>query len=465
MGAPDVDVVVAGGGAAGLAATLAAAQGGATVLLVEARATFRQGSNTAMSTSMIPAGGSRWQDEAGIVDSPERFRHDIMRKTGGQADQVISRALTDAAPELVAWLADDWNIPLELVTDFSYPGHSAFRCHAVPDRSGRVLHTHLLDRAQHLQRVDVIVPMRLDAVEELHDGEAVAKLHRPDGTAEEVTAGAVVLATNGYAANTALVRRHMPEIADGLYHGGDGSTGDALVIGESLGADTGFLDAYQGHGSVAVPHGILLTWAAVMHGGVLVNVEGRRFGDETVGYSEFGARVVSQPEQTAWLVMDERIQEACLPFADYQEIVNVGAVRRAEDRASLAELIGCPPEALDRTLDEVAAAASGAAPDPHGRTGWEGVLQEPYVVGRVTGALFHTQGGLYVDAHARVLRAGAPIPSVYAAGGAAVGISGHGAGGYLAGNGLLGALGLGMLAGRHAAQNAGGVDGRDSLAF
>jgi fumarate reductase flavoprotein subunit len=46
---------------------------------------------------------------------------------------------------------------------------------------------------------------------------------------------------------------------------------------------------------------------------------------------------------------------------------------------------------------------------------------------------------------------GAPLPNLYAGGGAAARISGHGAGGYLSGNGLLTALGLGRLAGEHAA--------------
>ena len=65
---------------------------------------------------------------------------------------------------------------------------------------------------------------------------------------------------------------------------------------------------------------------------------------------------------------------------------------------------------------------------------------------RVTGALFHTQGGLRTDGNAGVLRSGRPIPGLYAAGGAAAGMSGHGASGYLAGNGLLAALGQGFLA-------------------
>ena len=78
----------------------------------------------------------------------------------------------------------------------------------------------------------------------------------------------------------------------------------------------------------------------------------------------------------------------------------------------------------------------------------------------MTGALFHTQGGLKVDFDARVLKQdGSPVPNLYAGGGAAAGLSGHGAGGYFSGNGLLTALGYGMLAGRHAAQAIKGDSG------
>ncbi len=75
-------------------------------------------------------------------------------------------------------------------------------------------------------------------------------------------------------------------------------------------------------------------------------------------------------------------------------------------------------------------------------------MRAPYGAIRVTGALFHTQGGLLVSPRAGVLRAGVEIPGLFAAGGAAAGMSGHGAAGYLAGNGLLAAVGLGYLAGR-----------------
>lgn len=445
----DVDVVVAGAGAAGCAAAIAAAERGLRVALVDADEHFRRGSNTSMSTSMIPAGGSRWQREAGVDDSPERFADDIRAKTGGHADETLTRALTGVAPELVAWLADTCGLPLSLVTDFVYPGHSRPRCHAVPDRSGATMHAHLLDAVDARPAIMLAVPMALDDVDAGDGRVRSVRLTRPDGEAEELTCRAVVLATNGYGADRGLVARHAPEIADAVYHGGEYSRGDALRIGRAQGADTGYLDAYQGHGSLATPDGILLTWATVMHGAVLLNADGERFGDETEGYSEFGARTVAQPGGVAWMVYDERIDEAVRSFADYQDLLAAGAVDWHEDTGSLAKTIGAPEDAVQDTMALVRSAAQGETPDPHGRAAWEAPIEPPYAAVKVTGALFHTQGGLRVDGDARVLRPdGSPVDGLFAAGGAAMGISGHGAGGYLAGNGLLSALGLGYLAGR-----------------
>ncbi|MGA7162503.1 MAG: FAD-binding protein, partial [Pseudolabrys sp.] len=66
---------------------------------------------------------------------------------------------------------------------------------------------------------------------------------------------------------------------------------------------------------------------------------------------------------------------------------------------------------------------------------------------------FHTQGGLAVDSTGRVKRKdGTGIPHLFAAGGAAAGVSGSTAAGYLSGNGLLTATVLGRLAGKAAAR-------------
>lgn len=446
------DLIVAGAGG-GLVAALRAAELGLSVLVIEASEHFTRGNNTAMSTAMIPGAGTSWQAAAGIDDSPALFAEDIRRKTNNEADQLLAGALAQVSGRLVSWLASCAHLPLELVTDFDYPGHTRPRCHTVPGRSGRALLAGLLGAVRAEPRIDMIVPARLAGVRV--QGRAVGGIdvQYPDGRTEAVPARAVLLATNGFAADTDLVAKHIPEIAGAVYHGSSESRGDALRIGTRLGADTGYLDAYQGHAAVALPAGTLVGWATVMHGGFLVNARGERFGDETVGYSEYAREVLRQPGGRALIVFDRRVHDACLAFQDFRDTVGSGAVRWSDDPSQLGRSLRVDPGGLASTIDQTAAVARGDAADPFGRKTWRQPLRPPYAAVEVFPALFHTQGGLRVDAHGRVLRPdGTAIEGLYASGGAAISISGHGAAGYLAGNGLLPALGLALLAAEHCAQ-------------
>jgi fumarate reductase flavoprotein subunit len=446
------DLVVAGAGG-GLAGALRAAQLGLDVLVVEASEHYRRGNNTSMSTAMIPGAGTRFQRAAGIDDSPEQYFEDVLRKTRGQADRRIARALTRVSAPLVEWLADHVGLPLSLVTDFHYPGHSHDRCHSIEGRHGTALLDHLVGRVSGEQRIDLLVPARLTDVR-LGAGGAVeaAVVQTPDGATEEIPTGAVLLATNGYGADRELVRRYCPEIAEAVYHGSETSRGDALRIGERLGAATAFLDAYQGHGALARRSSTLVGWATVMHGAVIVGLDGRRFGDETTGYSEWAAVIAAQPGSTAWIVLDRRVHDACLPFTDFRQTVEGGALMWADDVEGLAAATGLPADALTEELATTAALARGEGQDRFGRSFFEAELRPPFAAVQVVPALFHTQGGLVVDEHARVVRTdGSVVGGLYASGGAACGISGHGAAGYLAGNGLLPALGLAYLAADHLA--------------
>jgi fumarate reductase flavoprotein subunit len=453
----DVDVVVAGAGG-GMVGALRAAELGSRVLLVETSEHFRRGNNTSMSTAMFPGAGSRWQRELGIEDSPETFAADIRKKTKGSADPLITQTLTNVSAELVEWMADSQGVDLHLVTDFHYPGHSVDRCHSIEGRKGDRVLAHLLSRIEAHDNIDMLVPARLMDVEvmatEGGEGDAVtAIIEMPDGSQERIVTSAVIMATNGFGANTEMVQRFIPEIASAVYHGSDASRGDAIRIGERYGAQPAFLDAYQGHAALAVHGSTLAGWATIMHGSVLVNTDGRRFGDETCGYSEYAAMLAAQPGARGWLILDERVHDACMAFRDYQETVDSGALRRADDVAGLAAVLEVDESVLAATLDAADAAARGEGPDEFGRTFFEDVLRAPYVAIKVQPALFHTQGGLLVNGDAQVLRAdGTTVPGLYAAGGAAAGISGHGADGYLAGNGLLSAFGLSYLAGQAASR-------------
>ncbi|MFZ8899778.1 MAG: FAD-binding protein, partial [Alphaproteobacteria bacterium] len=112
-----------------------------------------------------------------------------------------------------------------------------------------------------------------------------------------------------------------------------------------------------------------------------------------------------------------------------------------------------PTKSLEKTIRAYNNAATGSENDLYGRKKFEmAPLQAPYAIVQVKPGLFHTQGGLKVDNHARVMRKdGSSIKNLFAGGGAAAGISGAtGAMGYASGNGLITALVLGRNAGLRA---------------
>ena len=445
-----VPVVVVGAGAAGMIAALAAHESGAEVLVLE-RDPLPRGS-TALSAGLIPAPATRWQATAGIADAPELFARDIMAKAHGEPDAAIVDFAARTAGPVLEWLADAHGFAFSVIEDFTYPGHSARRMHGLPSRSGEEFIDAL---GQAVEKAGI--PLVCDATVTDHFADGGGRIlglrfERPDGSAEEVGCGRLILACNGYGGNRDLVARHIPAMADALYFGHPGNQGEALEWGEALGARTRHLGGHQGHGSVAHPVGILISWATITEGGFQVNAAGRRFSNEARGYSEQAAEVLKQPGGIAWTIFDARIAGIARQFEDFRRADSMGAIVTANEVAALAGRIGIDPQALSDTFAEVESCIGGAA-DPFGRP-FAGVarLAPPYCAVRVAGALFHTQGGLVTDTHARVLGGdGAPLPNLYAAGGAACGVSGNDASGYLSGNGLLMAVTLGHAAGRHAA--------------
>jgi len=190
-----------------------------------------------------------------------------------------------------------------------------------------------------------------------------------------------------------------------------------------------------------------------MEGGFQVNQEGERFSDETKGYSEQAVKVLEQSGAVAWSIYDEERHQLMLKFDDYQDAIKAGAIKSADTIEALAAKLSLPSEALEATT-KAAETSTQSGMDSFGRDfSGKTPLSAPFYGAKVTGALFHTQGGLEINAEARVLRPdGAPFPNLFAGGGAARGISGSGASGYMAGNGLMTATSLGKLAGRAAAK-------------
>ncbi len=441
-----VQVAIIGAGACGLVAALMLQDAGVGCVLLERDAT--PSGSTALSSGFIPAPGTRAQRAAGITDdSPARFATDLTAKAHGSAAPGLVDAYAQAIGPAIDALQQKHGLEFVVLADFLYPGHSLHRMHAVPEKTGAALMARL-----HRALAATDAPLLTNAlVRELWvntRGEIIGVgYERPDGQIEHLGCDALILACNGFGGNARMVGELIPDMRGALFAGHVGNDGSAIIWGGALDAGLADLSGYQGHGSWAVPQGALVSWALMMEGGVQINAQGLRFHNEHLGYSEAAMQVLAQPGAVAWSVFDQPLLQFARGFPDFCEAEAAGAVRHAPDTAALAGLIGCPPGTLQATLASMQAGVQAA----DGRV-FQRALQAPYCAVKVTGALFHTQGGLDINSQCQVLRAGgSPLPNLLAAGGAARGVSGPGASGYLSGNGLLSAVAGGYLAAQRAA--------------
>ena len=441
----EVPVAIVGGGACGLTTALRLHTLGVACVVLE-RDSFPSGS-TALSSGFIPAPGTRLQTSLKVEDSPELFMQDIQRKAHGTAAPELVAAYAHAIGPALDALEQDHGLKWQLLDQFLYPGHSVHRMHAVPEKTGAGLMSRLLAAAD-AAGVPVLTEARVTQL----FADASGRIHglgyqRPDGHTDTLRCQVLLLACNGFGGAPELVRQLLPDMADALYAGHVGNDGSAIVWGRQLGARLADLGAYQGHGSWAMPQGALISWALMMEGGVQLNARGERFHDETQGYSEAAVQVLAQPGGMAWNVFDDTLLRMAQEFPDFVQAQEAGAVQHAADVPALAALIGCDAHTLQATLSAVQPGV-----DPQTGRSFTRCLQAPFHAVRVTGALFHTQGGLDIDDHTRVLREdGTALPNLLAAGGAARGVSGKAVWGYLSGNGLLSAVAGGHIAAQTAA--------------
>ncbi len=446
----EIPVVIIGAGACGLCAALAATESGAEVLVLE-RDEKPTGS-TSLSTGLIPASGTKLQAKLGIDDTAALFAADLMAKAKQQTDPVMAKAIAEASGPTVDWLMEKHDVVLTLVEGFLYPGHSKLRMHGTPHRSGKELEAALL-AATGRKSIDVVSGAMVEDLFADPTGRVNSvRFKRPDGTRETLGCKALVLACNGFGGNKEMLRQYIPEIADADYMGHVGNTGDAVRWGLALGAAIADMGGYQGHGAVAYPQGNTMTYGLISGGGFQVNVHGLRFSDESSGYSEQAVEVVKQPDRVAWVIFDETREKPVRGFTDYEEVMALGGIKKAATIEDLARQFGLPPDAVARSLAEAEMSRATGKPDRFGRV-FTGTALKPIFCGvKVTGALYHTQGGLVVDSGARVLREDRQkLPNLFAGGGAARGLSGPSRWGYLSGNGLLTATVLGRAAGTSAA--------------
>lgn len=428
-----VDVAVLGAGAAGMFVALAAQARGLQVAVFEPR--MNTPNNLAISGGLFPAAGSSLQRAAGIEDAPQIWLEDLRQFAPGMVNERIAESVAHALPEAASFLVQACGAPFGFLPDMVAPGHSRRRFHSVQPASGAAVHAwfrEALTGRPGLELLSCGVQ-----VERMARG---FQLHGACGPCE---ASQLVLAGGGFGGDRELVARFIPGMGDALHNGSATNDGSTLQLGLQWGAQVWGMDGYQGQGHTNPGGATRLGMSIPSLGGVMVNRQGLRFVAEDIGPSALAPHVLAQSGAVALEVFDAAIESQLGNHWAYQQALAAGCVMTAHSVEELAAQACIDGAALRATLEQVRACVAGA-PDPLGRRSFARSLTAPLKASWVTGALSHTQGGLLTDASGAVLGADdLPLGDVFAAGGCAAGLSGRGAEGYLPGNGLAQAFGLG----------------------
>jgi fumarate reductase flavoprotein subunit len=338
-------------------------------------------------------------------------------------------------------MADELGYPMEIGTDMRRGGMSVPRLHTDVGRQGGQRFVRRLREAM-AATPNVAFVDNTPATGLLADDHGVVGVTvLENGQPVAVRARSTVLASDGFAANQALVREHCPDAADDVFQGVSTSTGDALTWATELGVATRNLSSFLGHGLVVPGHATRLNPALPFRGALLVTPDGRRFVDEHAhGYSSLGAVLRTLPGRRAIALWDDVMNDAAMNLELMRESAAAGAFRRYVSLPELCGALDVEEAGLAQTLQEFVSHDDVLGSDRQ--------LALPLYAAPVTSGILATQGGIDVDPGGRVrLRAGGVLPGLYAGGGAAAGISGPDTRGYVSGNGLLSACGLGWIIG------------------
>ncbi len=323
------------------------------------------------------------------------------------------------------------------------------------------------------------------AVRLLTEGDAVvgAVLSRHGGDVAVRARRGVVLASGGYPWDRARRAAQFPHDETHRTLAVPTATGDGLRMAEAIGARQGQTASPGAWCPVSVvrwPDGREAPFPHIIDRGkpglIAVLPDGRRFCNEGLGYHDFvEALLTATPKgqpPVAWLVATRAFQRRhglgiSRPFpVPLRPWLRNGYLRSGATPEALAAACGIDPAGLRATLDQWNRhAAKGEDPAFHRGTTPYMRLQgdashrpnpcvapidrPPYLAVRVIPGSFGTFAGLETDAAARVLRDGAPIPGLYAAGADMASVMG---GFYPAGGINLGpALTFGHVAALHAA--------------
>jgi tricarballylate dehydrogenase len=377
-------------------------------------------------------GNTRWTPSYMRMASVDRvepsFVHDMLEATQFQADEGYFATLAQHAPATVKWIAGH-GVPFHQPVYYLAKGPPRIQ----PVGGGETIHRELSRAAR-----EAGVIFRFDcAADALHtENGTIAGVRLASG--EMLPADAVVLACGGFQANAAMMREHFGESGDViplLAPRAHFNSGDGMRMAQALGADlSGEADGM--HIEPVDPRSKNQAAVVLLYPyGIVVDRDGRRFFDEGAGlvhetWEAFSRRLHFEvPGRTAYAILDTRVRaipdwqrasrSEVPPFeaatlAELAGQIGVDADNLAATVAAYSAACTGDPQKFDATVcDGLAASASLVPP----KSNWARAIAEPpFLAWPIIGTIAYTFCGLATDSSARVLRGGAPIPGLTAAG-------------------------------------------------
>ncbi|MBQ4401085.1 MAG: flavocytochrome c [Synergistaceae bacterium] len=452
----EADVIIIGAGGAGFAAATEALENGATVIILEKNEMI--GGNTARAGGTLNAPDPERQSKMNppVEDSVERFIQNTLEAGDFKADPKLVEVLCSHSLEARHWLTDHgtkwtemvyqtigglWPRSLDEKDKIAYNGFIAPLAKTVDKLGGKVI---LNCKAESL------VPDENGRVRE------VVAFDTKNGQEYRFTAKkAVILATGGYAASAALVKKY--NNLSGLpTSNAPTSTGDGIEMGLKAGAALEGMDYIQIH-----PHGNPVTgglqshFAGVIKNAIYVNKEGKRFVEESGRRDVISNATIAQTGQVMYSIFDSEggfyagVKE--LPPAELENLTSKGYLYVGDSLEDLAKKVGIDADGLKATVaryNELVAA--GKDTDFEKDEVELPIAKAPFYCVPLSPTLHHTMGGLKINTEAQVLREdGSVIPGLYAAGEVTGGIHGSNR---VGGNALTDCVVFGRIAGKNAAE-------------
>lgn len=469
----EYDVVVVGSGGGAMTGAFLAQKAGLATVVVEKTALL--GGTSAYSGGACWLPGSQVQQRANIPDSTESAR-EYLGAILVEPDATLVEAFLAHAPELVAELEADDAIDFEWLPFPEYydaPGRvpmgrsiqpTNVKRGDLPERVGELVRPPVeRDRAGEggrntLSGGQALIARLLDGflreggtvLTELPvtglvlDGGRVAGVAgmTPEGPKEIRARRGVLVAAGGFEGNADLRAQHgVPgDVAWTMAPAGT-NTGEPIVAGAAIGAATDYrgvgwfcpgLEQPDGGGSFTLG----------FRSGLMVDQHGRRYGNESRPYDQFGRVMAEAPERIpSWYVFDSReggrLPAIAMPEGDPAEHLAAGTWVRADSLPELAAAIGVPADALVASVERFNGFCASGVDEDFGRgrdeydtffTGGVGPApcdQAPFYAARFVLSDLGTKGGLVTDERGRVLREdGGHIPGLYAAGNSAASVFG-----------------------------------------